>query len=204
MCFGNSAADEARRARQETERREQERQEKVSAGKVAIDNAFARFGDDYYRDYTDTYTDYYFPQIDDQFDRASAKLVAALAGRGVLDSTPGIDARSQLLKQYNTQRTGIANEAVDAANRLKGTVENTKTDMYTLNQAAADPEAMGARAVGQATALVAPPTTSPLSQVFASFLAPYLQNRQNASLVPAQQYAPISRATGAGSARVVN
>lgn len=207
MCFGggNSAANDAKKQQKELDRREAERQSKIKAGKGKIDEAFGQFDDDYYGGYKGAYTDYYFPQIDDQFGKAKNKLVAALAGRGTLESTPGINAVGDLTENYNQQRTGIANEALDAAQKLRSTVENNKTDLYALNLSAADPESMSAMAQGQATALVAPPTMSPLSQVFASALQPYL-NYQSA----AQNRAPASYrsgipggASGQGSGRVV-
>lgn len=206
MCFGsnNQAADEANKAAQETKDREAKRQKDIGQGKTNIDSAFARFDPAYYQGYQNDYTGYYNPQLDDQFKTASAKTIAALAGRGTLESTAGNAKQGELQTQYDTARTGIANEAVDAANKLKGNVENTKTDLYSLNQASADPEAMGARAVGQATSLVAPPTTSPLGQVFASFLQPFAnyqsgwQNRSGPSYS-----SPYGTPSYSGSGRVI-
>ncbi len=42
--------------------------------------------------------------------------------------------------------------------------------MYSMNEASANPQAVNAQAVGSATSLVAPPTYSPLGQVFAAAL----------------------------------
>lgn len=180
MCFGggNDAAQEADRGRRETEAREAKRQADIGLGKKSIDKAFGKFDNSYYTGYQNDYTGYYNPQIDSQFQDAQGKLIAALAGRGTLESTVGASAQGKLQTEKNTARTGVANEAVDASNKLRGNVENTKTDLYALNQASADPQAMGARAVGQATSIVAPPPTSPLGQVFASFLQPYMNQQQ--------------------------
>jgi hypothetical protein len=207
MGMGGGGSGEARRAREDTERRERERQANISQGKREIDGAFNQFGDDYYDDYQDQVLSYYNPQIDDQYGDAQAKLNAALAGRGILESTVGAGANSGLLKEYNKERTSIANEAVDATNKVREGVENSKTDLYALNSAAADPEGMGARAVGSATALVAPPTLTPLGQVFQGFLQPWLNYQQGANSRPGPAYqSPIrgnNPKAGYGSGSVV-
>lgn len=205
MCFGsNDAAKQAKKQQEELERKEAERQAKIAEGKTAIDTAFSQFDDDYYGGYKGAYLDYYLPQLDSQFTDANAKLVAALAGRGTLESTPGFNAVGKLTENYNQQRTGIANEAENAANQLQSTVENNKSDLYALNLSAADPEAMNTLAQGQATALVAPPTLSPLSQVFASALQPYLNYQSAAQNSPGAPYqSSITTASGGGSGRVI-
>lgn len=207
MCFGggsNSAAEDAERQRKKLEKQERERQANIKAGKGKIDTAFGQFDDSYYDAYKGDYTGYYFPQIDSQFGDATAKLTAALAGRGMLESTPGINAIGDLTETYNTQRTGIANEAQDAAQKLRANVENNKSDLYALNLSAADPEAANTLAQGRAASLAAPPATSPLTQVFAAALQPYL-NYQSASQnrAGAPYQSRVTTASGSGSGRVV-
>src|SRR5690606_6782182 len=104
--------------------------------------------------------------------------------------------------QQTEARTNIANEGVDASNKLRGTVENAKSSLYSLNEASANPQAVNAQAVGQASALVAPPTYDPLGQVFASALGTlgnFQQARQN---TPTKSY-KSPYASGYGSGKVV-
>ena len=212
MCFGgnDNAADDAKRQRRDMERREAARQAAIKSGKKNINSAFGQFNDSYYGDFKKAHLDYYLPQLDTQYAEANGKMIAALAGRGMLESTVGADKSAGLLTDYNTQRTGIANEAQSAANKLKSTVENSKTDLYALNSASEDPAAMGARAVGQASTLVASPPFSPLGQVFASSLQPLVaaQNAYNTRPDPRypEQAAPPPawrQPRGQGSGRVV-
>jgi hypothetical protein len=208
MCgFGggnDDAQEEAERSREDMERRERERQRQISQGKTAIDGAFSQFDDNYYSGYKGKVLDYYNPQIEDQYGDAQAKLVAALAGRGQLESTAGAGAFADVSKEYNTQRTGVANQAVDAAQKLQGNVENQKTDLYALNAAAADAKGMGARAVGSATALTAPPTLSPIGRLFDAVLQPWLNYRNAAGNAPGAAYqSPVRSGSPAGSGRVI-
>lgn len=187
------------------ELREIMRQHDVNLGRIGIDQAFDRFGDDYYNQYKQDYTGYYNPQLDEQYGKVVDKTTAALAGRGMLESSVGANTYADLAKQQAEARTNIANEATDASNKLRGTVENAKSNLYSLNEASADPQAVNAQAVGQATALVAPPQYSPLGEVFASALnslANYSSARANR---PRREYeSPYTTASGFGSGRVVN
>lgn len=187
----------------EMERREISRQHDVNLGKIGIDKAFAGFGDDYYGGYRNDFTSYYNPQLDLQYGRAVDKTTANLAERGMLESSVGAQKFADLSRQNAEARTNIANEALDASNKLRGQVENAKSSLYSLNEASADPQAINAQAIGQATALVAPPTYSPLGEVFASALnslSSYSQARNNR---PTRTYTS-PYATGFGSGRVVS
>lgn len=185
--------------------REAIRQRDVGLGKIGIDKAFSKFGDDYYNDYRGDYTGFYIPQVDKQYSKAQDKLSAQLAGRGVLESSVGANSLADLFGDYSDAKTNISNEALDASNKLRGQVESAKSNMYSLNEASADPQAVNAQAVGQATALVAPPQYSPIGDIFASALSSFgnfQQARQNA---PARGYTSpyAANTSGAGSSKVV-
>jgi len=187
------------------EMRELMRQHKVNLGKIGIDKAFSKFGDDYYKKYRDDYTGYYFPQLDEQYGKVTDKMTAVLADRGILSSSIGSNKFADLAKEHSNARTNISNEALDAANKLRGQVESAKSNLYSLNEASADPQAINAQAIGQATALVAPPTYSPLGNVFAGALdafSNYMSARQNRPYQGRSGYiSPYP--TGYGSGRVV-
>ena len=184
------------------ELREVSRQNDINLGRIGIDKSFSKFNDDYYKGYQKDYTDFYNPQLDRQFGEVVDKTTAALAGRGMLESTVGGNAFGDLTRQQTEARTNIANEGVDASNKLRGSVENAKSSLYSLNEASANPQAVNAQAVGQASALVAPPTYDPLGQVFASAigtLGNYQQAKQN---TPTKSY-KSPYASGYGSGKVV-
>lgn len=185
--------------------REKKRQEDILAGRNAIDAAFARFNDDYYDQYAQDYLSYYYPQIDEQFARAQGKTHAALVDRGLTQSSIGANSFADLLSQRLAQRTQVANDAANQAGQLRANVEQTKSNLYSLNEAAADPAAANARATAEATALVAPPTYSPLGQIFATAIQPVLYgvNAWQNGMQGRYYNAPYTVPTGSGSATVI-
>jgi hypothetical protein len=202
----SKAGDEAAKAEAETRAREQKRQADITAGKGKIDEAYSGFNDDYYGGYKDSYTGYYNPQVDDQYKTALDQLTAALSGRGILESSPGIAKLGELQKSYDQGRTQVANDADAASRSLRSNVENSKTDLYALNQSSADPEGIGARATGQATALAAPPSFSPLGSLFAGILSGFANSGQQQSQLGnpyASKTPSLYTASGSGSSSVV-
>jgi hypothetical protein len=208
MCFGDGGAsaanNQAAHQQQKLKKQEKKREADVRTGQDRIDQAFRPFNDKYYNQYKSDYTGYYFPQLERQYNEANGHSAASLAERGLGESTVGAAQLGDLFRQYGDQRTQIANQAADAATALRGNVEKTKTDLYTLNQASADPQGINARARGEASALVAPQAYSPLGNVFASALDPIAQAAAARGRTPGAAYSsPYSYASGAGSGRVV-
>lgn len=179
--------------------RELQRQHAVDIGKEAIDNNFNKFDGKYYKNYRGDYSGYYNPQVKEQYNQTTDKLKATLADRGMLESSVGNQAQADLFKDYGEAKTNIANEALDASNKLRSQIQNAKTNLYSLNEASADPMGVNAQAVGQATALVAPPTYSPLGQLFTAALNPFLQYQQAASNSPTRNYTSAYNGNGSGS-----
>ena len=180
-------AAEAAKAEAETKAREDKRQADIKAGNAAVDSAFSQYDNNYYDNFKSTYTGNFNPEIDNQYSDATGKMTAALAGRGMLDSSLGAAKFGEALTTKNAARARVANDAEVAAGDMKGKVAARKTDLYSLNQAAADPEGIAAQATGAATALAAPPQYSELGQVFANVLAPfsnYVSARNNSAGTP--------------------
>ena len=180
-------AAEAAKAEAETKAREDKRQADIKAGNAAVDSAFSQYDNNYYDNFKSTYTGNFNPEIDKQYSDATGRMTAALAGRGMLDSSLGAAKFGEALTTKNAARARVANDAEVAAGDMKGKVAARKTDLYSLNQAAADPEGIAAQATGAATALAAPPQYSELGQVFANVLAPfsnYVSARNNSAGTP--------------------
>ncbi len=151
-------------------RDEEARQARITAGRAAVDQSFAGFNDDYYDQYRDAYTANYEPQLADQYRRAYERAVLGLAGSGNLNSSQGATVLSDLTREQERQRGTIRNNAISAANDLRGRVETTRGNLYDQNRAAADPSSAAALAQAQAETLMAPQNFSPLADVFASLL----------------------------------
>jgi len=157
---------------------ERQRQLRITEGRGKINDAFGRFNNDYYAGYGNEITNYYTPQIDEQYRGAMGSARAALKNRGMDQSTVAASAFGDLFRDRNRATMKVANDASASIGQLRGNVERTKTDLYSLNESAADPAAANARASAEASAIVAPPQVSPIGQIFASSLQPILYGAQ--------------------------
>lgn len=180
----------------------------VAGGKASIDSAFAQFNDPYYAGLAKKYTDFYNPQIDEQYKLANDAKTGDLAERGVLKSTVGANTLAQMAKTAADKKAEIANSGQDFANQQRTTVQQTKDNLYGLNTGAVDPSQVSAQATGHASALAAPGTVSPtpaLGDVFSSFLTPVTNAVQanNNSLNKVNGGVGIDNPTGAGSSQVI-
>jgi hypothetical protein len=109
---------------------------------------------------------------------------------------------ADLYQDYAGARANIANSAVDAANSLKSTVDNAKTNLYGLAEQAVNPLQMAQDAQGSASAIVAPQSYPTLGNVFSDALGPVAgavktQSQATNQYAPSNGLAPIG---GQGSA----
>jgi len=178
MCFSNSAADQANalalKQYQDQVKKEQERKANIKAGRKQIDTAFSGFDDAYYGGYKQNYLDFYNPQLDKQFGDTNRSLTYKLADRGILESSVGAESLSDLFKRYSDEKSNVTGAATDAANKLRSQVEDTKSNLYALNESASDPATTAAAAMGQASAIAAPQSYTPITGVFADALTPWM------------------------------
>jgi hypothetical protein len=199
------AAKEAKNAEERIRAEEAARRYRITEGNTNIDTAFKQYDPAYYDTFEQTYKNNFNPQVDQQYSEARDKLIAALAGRGTLGGTVGTNALAKAAKVRDDSRIQVGSEAKTAATDLKGRVENQKSNLYALNQSAADPEGIMTRATGAATALAAPPQFSQLGQLFSTALAPYALYREslaNSAGAP-YRYPGQSSGTSKGSGSVV-
>jgi len=151
--------------------REDKRVADIRAGRGSIDEAFARFDDPYFAGVTDDYQDFYFPQVDQQYQDARRKLTLGLARSGNLNAGAGARQIGDLTEKYNTQRQGFASRALDDTNRYRQQIDAAKGDLFQQNAAAADPAAIAVDAASRAGTFAAPPSASPIGALFNDFLS---------------------------------
>jgi hypothetical protein len=204
MCMPkNDSAAIAAQQQEQVAQQERRRQKQVKKGQESIDQVFAQFDTPFYDKYKTDYVGAQQPELARQSDVAMGKTVASLADRGLDGSTIGASKMGAVQRTKTTAEGALANEATDAANKFRGNVEKQKGDLYALNQAAADPSMIAARATGEATALV-PPSPSPLGDVFANTLNSINSYQKGNMYAPASSARPWwSLASGGGSGQVV-
>jgi hypothetical protein len=212
MGFGKSsnktAVQQTLYQQQLTDQKEAEHKAAIEAGKQSIDGAFKQYDDPYYSGLYDAYMNYYTPQVDTQYQDARKKLTYQFADSGNLDSTSYGDTLGKLTEELNRARTGIANEAQNSVDQRKQQVSNTMSGLYSQNSAAADPSSAAAQAGSAAGSLNTPLNTSPLGDIFASFLSNYgaftAGKSKTAPSLTGGSGGPGATASIGGPSRVVN
>jgi hypothetical protein len=152
-------------------REEAARQARIATGQESIDSAFSNFNDDFFSGYQNDYTNYYNPQLDDQFADANKKLTLRLAQSGNLTGSVGATQLADLQKYYDQQKLAITGNATSAVNDLRGSIDNRKSQLYADNRASADPGNAATAAASAAESLQPAPLSSPLANVFSNFFA---------------------------------
>lgn len=168
MCMPKAPKDNsAALARAE----EDKRQTRIAQGQQGIDQQFAQFDEPFFKGYQDQYMGYYTPQVDDQYKDAVKRLTLQLAQTGNLTGSTGAKQLSDLQKTYDTQKMAITNNARNAVQGLRGTIDTKKSQLYADNRASADPGASSAAASSAAQYLQPAAPSSPLANVFGDFFS---------------------------------
>lgn len=163
MCFPSAPKDNSAQIARE---REDQRQRDIEAGTAQVNDIFDQFDDDYFGGIQSAHSDYYMPQLQDQYERARRKLVLQLGGAGTLASSAGARQLGELDKRYQTQRADYANQGVSLAEQYRGDVERNRAEVLNQLNASANPSAAAATASARAQSLMAPPTFSPIGNLF--------------------------------------
>jgi hypothetical protein len=177
MCLPKPPKDNsAEIARQQ----EEARAAKIREGRAGIDSTFdSTFNDDFYNARTKDYQDFYNPELATQYEDAVKNMTFQLARSGNAQSSTNNEQFAKLEKARADAAAKIANDALAATGALKSNVAGQRSNLYTLNNSAADPTQAASQAAQAALQLNQPQSYSPLGSVFASFI----QNGGNAAAI---------------------
>lgn len=203
MCGGGGSA---KRAAAQQRADEEARQARIAQGRQSIDDTFnSTYNDDFFNNIGKTYTDYYNPQVDQQYEDTKKKLTFNLGRQGILGSTEAGDQFKKLEDKYGQERQNIANNALQAGQTARGNVEQQRNQLYSINNSTADPAAAAASAQNALKNITTQPSLTSLGNLFAEFFnnasapAASVAAAQNTSL-PGFNFSN----TGGNAVRVVN
>ena len=201
MIGGGGAS---KRAAADQARAEEARQAEIERGRMRIDQQFAGFNDDFYRNRERAFLDNGMPQLERQFGDARRNLIYALADAGTIRSSTAADRLGDLETQYGENKLRMADEARAYANQVRGQIADARGGLMQNLFAAGDATMAGTEAANRAQVLAAQPTFSPIAQAFQNVGAGIGAARagREAAAVRERVNAPYS--SGAGSGRVVN
>ena len=175
---GGTAADyrvDQRLAEQEKQTADNEalRKSTVEGNRGAVDTAFGGFDDPYFNSIAQTYSDYYMPQLDTQYEDAAKQLKFKLARQGISNSTTAGDEQAKMQGVYDIQKGAIANNAKDSARQARESVAAAKNQLLNYADSAADKGAVDSRLASETGRLrTQAPELSPMGQVFSNYLSP--------------------------------
>ena len=170
MClFSDPAGSAARAAADSARMQENQREDRIGAGRAAIDSTFSKFDDPYFSGVGKSYADYYQPQLQDQYDKARRRLILSLSQSGNLNASAGARQIGDLTTQFKKLQAQIGAGSSAAEQAARASVESNRSNLYNQNTAAADPGAANASAIASYQSLTTPQQYSPLGDVFANF-----------------------------------
>jgi hypothetical protein len=146
-------ADEAARAQAAADQAAQleaTRQQNVRQGRAGVDSSYSQFNDAYYSNLNDAFIKARTPGIDRDAARGRDKLTAALAGRGMGQSTVAAGKFADFDRMTETARGSLASEAQDYVNKLKKQIFDSKNSQYAAVDAGGDPALIASQAAANA------------------------------------------------------
>jgi hypothetical protein len=201
MCFpgllgGGKPNDGGARAAEEA------RQARIREGMAGIDANFAKFDDAYYDGLKTKYTDYYTPQLTDQYQKARQKLILDLTRTGGINSSAGAQKLADLDLENQRQSQSMTDSALQFSTQGRQDVERNRSELVSQLNASADPAAAGTAAISRAQILQAAPAFSPIGELFGRFL----QQGGNAAMAESKGYPGWNTGlfNSRSSAKVVN
>lgn len=165
----------------------------TAADQSAVNGAFSQFDPSYFQNYQNAYTNYYQPQIQDQYHTAKDQLTAALSGAGTLESTVGANALANLAKRSTDQTAQVAAQGAAASQSLQQQVASQKASLLGQANASTDPSQIASNAQAATTALQAPTSFSPLGNVFSDLLGPVTSAAKGTASTIGAQGVPIAQ-----------
>jgi hypothetical protein len=142
-----AAVDEQKRAAEEARQKEAARQARLDEGTERINAAFSDGGwqDKMFNNYKQAHSDYYQPQVEEQFAGAKKDLTYSLARSGMTRSSVANNELSDLFRQKTEQDASILSQADQGAASLKEQIAQSKQNSINQLYATEDPD-IGANA----------------------------------------------------------
>lgn len=155
---------------QDARNREAQRQQRITAGRHNIDQAFSQLSDPndtFYSRYGQAVEDYYKPQINKQYADANKELTYRLADAGTLRSSAAAEATTDLAAQNDLNIAQMNSKIDSAKGDLRNRVASEKNTAINQLFATEDPDmALTTAMNGVKQINLAQPDLSPLANIF--------------------------------------
>lgn len=154
---------------QEARDKETLRQNRLNAGKNAIDKLFGptNFGDPFYNKYGEASLNYNLPQLTTQYDKAKQNLTYDLARAGTLRSTAAGEAQAHLENERGVNEGAIRAKADTDTAALRQSIASQQQQAYNQLYSTEDPGVAANTATQMVSnAQLQQPNLNPLGELF--------------------------------------
>lgn len=124
------------------------------------------FDDNFFAQREQAYQQFATPQLEDQYAKAQEDLMMALARTGRLQSSTRGERFGELQRDFDIQKTNVADKARQYAGDARSQVESARADLVALNNSVADPTAIAQQAQLSSSAMRSAPAFDPLAPLF--------------------------------------
>lgn len=142
----------------------------------ADSQTFSGFTPEFYNKRASDYVNYAMPQLANQYRNASRATTYGLANRGLLRSGSAIRRRSQLNREYGTQRQSVYDAGRGHAENLRRQVEDSRQQAINQLYQTADPAGAALSATRLAASAQAPSAFAPVANAFSNIANQYYMN----------------------------
>lgn len=167
---GNNYAHQAARA-------ERERQARITQGTTDINSAFSQFTPDFYQQRAQTYYNYAYPQLAQQYQKTKNALGYGMANRGLYHSTAKNQGFSDASRANYQAKVGLADTGLAQAQALQQQVEAQKNTLLNQLYQSADPAGAKAGAISSAAGFSVPSVYPILANQFQGLAQQYYMNQ---------------------------
>lgn len=91
-----------------------------------INNAYAGFDDNYFNNFAKDFTNYYKPQLNEQYGDARKKIAYNFDNKGGLNSSAAIEAFGKLDEERGRQENKLANDAIDNSTSFRSSIDESR------------------------------------------------------------------------------
>ncbi len=148
------------------------------------DKTFKGFGDDFFNEASDAYTNFAMPDLNRQYKDTHDNITFGLANRGLLNSSVSEKAMSDLNISAGQKRLQVADNARATAQNLRKQIEQARQDAIAQLYQTADPAQGLKGAIATASQFTVPQAFTPIMNAFGDVANRYAARQLYNNYVP--------------------
>ena len=153
---------------------EAQRQQRIQQGTNEINQIFGAYDKGFFDQRAKAYEDFALPQLSQQYQQTRDQIGFNLANRGLSKSSAANKQWSDLFRNMQSAKQGIADTGRGQAQQLQQQLDTAKGTLLNQLYQSADPAQAAQSAVATAASISQPSTFAPLANQFSGLLNQYV------------------------------